>query len=195
MRASGEIRLSGTMPRQMPVLAQSQTSSGCYSLCLTSNENGGAVGAFVAPSVGVEVGIAATLGEIGIAIAGVLFPSSTASDDTTIDTNQAYVFHFTSQANANGIILSGQINPGVSSGLAWVTPTPYPSGGLAQSQLALQNTPQGFFAIPVQNLQTPLSWSTVQGNAYGPGGGVEGTTPLAISLNGPGGPAVWVPFR
>lgn len=176
------------------MLAQSQSSSGCYSLCLTSNGNSGAVGAFVAPAVGVEVAVGAALGEIAIGVAGVLFPSSTASDDTTQDASQ-FVFHFTSQANANGIILSGQINPSAGSGLAWVTPTPYPNGGLAQSQLALQNTPQGFFAIPVQNLQTPLSWSTVQGNAYGPGGGVEGTTPLPIPLNGPGGPAVWVPFH
>jgi hypothetical protein len=75
----------------------------------------------VAPAVGVEVGIGVALGQVAIAIVG-LFPSATASDDTTQDTSQAYVFHFTSQANADGIILSGQINPSVSSGVAWVTP-------------------------------------------------------------------------
>jgi hypothetical protein len=169
--------------------AQSQQTS-------NSTGDGGAVGAFVAPAVGVEVGVGLAC-PICIAIGGALatVATPTAGDDTTINDNQAYVFHFTSQVNANGIILSGQISPGISSGVAWVTPTPYPSAGLAQSQLALQNTPQRFFAIPVQNLQTPLSWSTVQGNTYGPGGGVEGTTPLAIPLNGPGGPAAWVPFH
>ena len=147
----------------------------------------------MAPPVGVGTAVGIALGQVAILVGG-YWPASTASDDATIDPSQ-YVFHFTSQANADGIILSGQINPSVSSGVAWVTSTPYPSAGLAQSQLALQNTPQGFFAIPVQNLQTPLSWSTVQGNAYGPGGGVEGTTPLAIPLNGPGGQAIWVPLH
>lgn len=163
--------------------AQSQQTS-------NSTGNGGAVGAFVAPAVGVEVGIGVVLGQIGIAIVG-MFPSATASDDTTQDTSQAYVFHFTTAANAAAILANGQINVGATSGLAWVTPSPYPTAALAQSQLALPATPGGFFAIPVQNLQTPLSWSTAPPAYNQPGGGVEGTTPVAIPIQG----AIWVPFQ
>jgi RHS repeat-associated protein len=177
---------------------QSQTAgNGCVgSPCEPSTQQMFDPRGFVAPAVGVGAAVGIAFGQAVIVIFGG-FPASTASDDTTLDDNQsqAYVFHFTSQKNADGIILSGQINPSASQGVAWVTPTPYPNADLAQAQLALQNTPQGFFAIPAQNLQTPLSWSTVQPNAFGPGGGVEGTTPLPIPLNGPGGPAIWVPFR
>jgi len=146
----------------------------------------------VAPAVGVEadVAVAAATCPICVLIAGVLAPSATASDDTTQDTNQAYVFHFTTAANAAAILASGQINVGATSGLAWVTPSPYPTAALAQSQLALPATPGGFFAIPVQNLQTPLTWSTAPPAYNQPGGGVEGTTPVAIPIQG----AVWVPF-
>ena len=167
MMASGENRLSTTMPCQMPVLAQSQ------------NGNGGAVGAFVAPSVGVEVGVEAATWPICVLIAGALFPSPIASNDVTIDSSQAYVLHFTSAANAEAILATGAINPG-SSGLAWVTPSPYATGTLAQSQLSLASTPGGFFAIPVQNLQTPLTWSIAQPPNNQPGGGVEGSDPPLI---------------
>jgi len=163
-------------------LAQSQETS-------NSSGNGGAVGAFVAPAVGVDAAVGIALGTTAIVVAGA-WPASTASDDTTIDSSQAYVFHFASAANAAAILASGQINVGATSGVAWVTPTPYPTAALAQSQLALPATPGGFFAIPVQNLQTPLSWSIAVPANNQPGGGVEGTTPVAIPIQG----AIWVPF-
>ena len=146
--------------------------------------NGGAVGAFVAPSVGVDVGIGIALGEVAVFVGGVLAPNSTASDDTTVDDSQAYVFHFTSNAAAAAILATGQINTGATSGLAWVTPSPYTTASLAQAQLSLPSTPDGFFAIPVQNLQTPLTWSTAPPMYNQPGGGVEGTTPVRFLFKG-----------
>jgi hypothetical protein len=56
MMASGEIRLSSTMMRRMPVLAQSQnlTQSGCYSVCLPS-DTGNSTASFVFSIPGVAV--------------------------------------------------------------------------------------------------------------------------------------------
>jgi RHS repeat-associated protein len=175
--------------------AQSQLAggSGCYSLCLDSGtQNTFAPNSFVAPAVGVGADVAAALGYIAITIGGIFVPDSNpgGGNDVTQDTSQAYVFHFATDAKMAAIQAAGAITPSASQGVAWVTPTPYTSAALAQSQLALPNTPAGFYAIPVQNLQTPLSWSTVQPNFGQPGGGVEGTTPLSISISG----AFWVAF-
>jgi hypothetical protein len=202
--ASGENRFSTTTMRQTPVLAQSQACSGCGTVygdpndisagvtVTTSSQNGGGGAlAFVAPAVGVDVGVGALACPICFIIGGGLFPGSTASNDTTVNSKQAYVFHFTTAAAAASILASGQINTGATSGLAWVTPSPYTSGSLAQAQLSLSVTPDGFFAIPAQNLQTPLSWSIAAPLNNQPGGGVEGTTPLPIPIGG----AVWIPFH
>jgi hypothetical protein len=146
---------------------------------------------FVATPVGVTNDILIALGRLSIFVGGLLSPMPSGDGDPNTNSNSAYVFHFTSAAAAESILTQGQINTSQTSGLAWVTPTPYASASLAQSQLALQNTPQGFLAIPVQNLQTPVSWSTVERNSYGPGGGVEGTSPVAIPVKG----AYWVPLQ
>jgi hypothetical protein len=169
----------------------------------TSNSSGGAL-AYVGPLAGaaatesgasiwsILAAIAAPIAEVG---AGVLLPNSTASDDTTAtDSIDQYVFHFANDAKMQQVLVSGAITPS-SQGVVWVSPTPYATASAAQSNLALPNTPTGYFIVPVQNVQTPLSWSTVLPNFGQPGGGVEGTTPLAIPITGPGGTAVWVPFH
>lgn len=69
-------------------------------------------------------------------------------------------FHYTTNANKAKIEKSGAIVPGPS-GLAWVSPTAYDTAAAAQSDLALPNTPDGYFIIPSQNVQTPLTWSPV----------------------------------
>lgn len=165
-----------TNPDGTPLSASAQSQNG----------NGGAVGAFVASPVGVDVAVAAATCPVCVLIAGALLPSTTASDDTI-----SYVFHFTSSAAAASILSSGQVIPGSASGVTWVTPTPYPTANLALTQLALPAIPDGFLAIPAQNLQGPVSWSTVQPRYSQPGGGVEGTTPYPIPVTG----AVWVPFH
>jgi hypothetical protein len=104
---------------------------------------------------------------------------------------QPSVFHYTTNENRVLIEGSGEILPGQSSGLAWVTPTAYDTAESVQSDLALPNTPDGYFIIPFQNVRSTLIWSTVAPNFGFPGGGIEGTTPLSIPIGG----SVWVPFR
>jgi RHS repeat-associated protein len=177
-----------------PIAAFDQWVSAAAGPAQSQNGNVGSLAfaptAFVAPEVGVDVAVAVLTCPICVLVGGVLLPNSTASNDTTEDSSQAYVFHFTSAEAAAAILASGQIIPGAISGQIWVTPSPYPTATLAESQLALPATPAGFFAIPAQNLQTPVTWSTAQPKYGQPGGGVEGTTPVAIPIQG----AVWVPF-
>jgi RHS repeat-associated protein len=177
---------------QQSFAAQSQcVGSPCANYGATSgSSSGGGILAFVAPAVGVVNDVLIALGQVAIGVGGVLWPMPGGDGDPNTDSNSAYVFHFATDAKMSAIQGAGQISPNPALGVTWVTPTPYPTAALAQSQLALPYTPAGFYAIPVQNLQTPLSWSTVQPNFGQPGGGVEGTTPLSIQIAG----AYWVPF-
>ena len=115
-----------------------------------------------------------------------LFPSPIGSDPSQIN-----VFHYTTNANRQLIQASGVIKPGTTSGLAWVTPAAYDTATAAQNDLALPNTPDGYFILPIQNIQTPLIWSPVMPNFGYPGGGIEGTTPAPIPI----GNAVWISFH
>ena len=45
--------------------------------------------------------------------------------------------------------------------------------------------------IPTYNLNTPLTWTPVAPKYGQPGGGIEGTTPNPISVNG----AMWASFK
>lgn len=164
---------------------------------LAQSQDGGSL-ALLAPAAATATDAAAaaatgaTLAEIAVTAistaGGVLLPDSTASDDTTSD-QSSFFFHFTTNANMALIVASGFIRPGAS-GVAYVSPSPYTTAANAQSQLALPVTPNGYFVIPSQNLQGPLSWSVVAPNFGYPGGGIEGTTPLPIPIGG----ATWVPF-
>ena len=115
-----------------------------------------------------------------------LFPSPIGSDPSQIN-----VFHYTTNANRQLIQDSGVIKPGTTSGLAWVTPTAYDTGTAAQNDLALPSTPDGYFILPIQNIQTPLIWSPVMPNFGYSGGGIEGTTPASIPI----GNAMWISFH
>ncbi len=182
MMASGEIRLSAMTMRRMPVLAQSQN---------TSNQNGGSL-AFVGPAAvaATDTTLATIVVTAAATAVGALLPDWTSPNDTFNDPT-GFVFHFTTNANMLKIQASGAILPGTSSGVVWVTPTPYVNASTAQSMLALPTTPDGYYIIPAQNLQTPLSWTMVQPNYGYPGGGIEGTTPAPIPIGG----ATWVPLN
>ena len=185
MMASEEIRLTPTTMRRMPVLAQSQN---------TSNQTGGAL-SFVGPAA-VATGTEISIGAIISAAIGIFLPDSTLPDDTTEDTqdNDQVVFHYANDAKMAQVLANGAITPS-NQGVVWVSPTNYTSAAAAQANLALPSTPTGYFIVPVQNVQTPLTWTVVQANFGQPGGGVEGTTPVAIPVNGAGGTIIWVPFK
>jgi hypothetical protein len=81
--------------------------------------------------------------------------------------------------------------PSPVSGNLYVTPMIYGSGDVAQQQLALRFTPDGYFVIPQQSLPQPVVFTPVGPNNNMPGGGVEGTVQLPI----PVGPSQWVPLK
>lgn len=102
-----------------------------------------------------------------VAVAGVLYPSSTAKDDTVyssaVEANAAhpqYVYHYTNTDGALGIANSGVINPS-GDGFTYVTNTVYPSGSMAQIELDLRITPVGYFEIPYENVAGRIVWGPV----------------------------------
>ena len=174
------------MARRSHLLQQSNPSQGVQQASAALGNQQGPSLAFLGPVVVTAEQSLATaalvaLGDIGM----LLFPSPISPDQMPFN-----VFHYTTNANKAKIESSGAIAPGAS-GLAWVSPTPYDTASAAQSDLALLNTPDGYFVIPLQNIQTPLTWSPVMPNFGYPGGGIEGTTTQPIPIKG----AVWVPFQ
>jgi hypothetical protein len=90
MMASGEIRLSSTTMRQMPVLAQSQ-NGGSTALLGPAAAVGTDVAAGTATGTG-TIGLAAILAFAAETGSGVLLPDSTASGDTTSDDSSVPVY-------------------------------------------------------------------------------------------------------
>jgi hypothetical protein len=85
MMASGEIRLSNTMLRQMPVLAQSQDSTQDAAVVATSNVVSDTLQEIVVNGTR-EAAVA--FATTGVFVFGVLWPSNTAFDDTTMGADQ-----------------------------------------------------------------------------------------------------------
>jgi RHS repeat-associated protein len=145
------------------------------------------VQAFLGPVAATELEtevavIARLLGGAGL----LLFP-------TQIGQDRSFVFHYTTNTARDAIIASGMIIPSTTSGVAWVSPTAYDTSAAAQSDLSLRNSPDGFFIIPMDNLKVsiPLQWGPVLPMYGQPGGGIEGTTPSPIPIQG----ATWVRWR
>ena len=94
-----------------------------------------------------------------------------------------YVYHFTTQAGYDGISATRSILPS-GDNLVYVTPNAYLSGEQAQSDLALRNTPTGYFVIPKESI-LPANPPTIVAPANGqPGRGLEITVPLPVSAAG-----------
>ncbi|MDO8390244.1 MAG: RHS repeat-associated core domain-containing protein [Actinomycetota bacterium] len=96
----------------------------------------------------------------------------------------ATVRHYTTAEFGESISKGGEITPGVSSGKTWLTPDEYLDGVSAQSKLALNKTPDGYFEIPMCRVQCPSSPSVVQPYNGQPGGGIEITTTSPIDITG-----------
>jgi hypothetical protein len=96
----------------------------------------------------------------------------------------ATVRHYTTSEFAESISKGGEITPGLSSGKTWLTPDEYLNGVTAQSRLALNKTPDGYFEIPMCRVSCPSSPSRVQPYNGQPGGGIEITTNSPIDVSG-----------
>ena len=85
----------------------------------------GAVGAFVAPAVGVDAAVGIALGTTAIVVAGA-WPASTASDDTTIDSSQTYASSTSPRAQRTRPISwqAARLTWVQRAESLWVTPTP-----------------------------------------------------------------------
>lgn len=94
------------------------------------------------------------------------------------------VRHYTTSEFAESISKGGEITPGPVSGKTWLTPDEYLDGVTAQSKLALNKTPDGYFEIPMCRVQCPSSPSVVQPLNGQPGGGIEITTNSPIDVTG-----------
>lgn len=111
--------------------------------------------------------------------------ASTTSSGSFIATEAApTVRHYTTSEFAESISKGGEITPGLSSGKTWLTPDEYLYGATAQSRLALNKTPDGYFEIPMCRVSCPSSPSRVQPYNGQPGGGIEITTNSPIDVTG-----------
>lgn len=110
--------------------------------------------------------------------------TSTTPTDVDVATNTATVRHYTTTEAAESITKAGKTIPGSSSGKTWLTPDEYLDGATAQSRLALNKTPDGYFEIPMCRVSCPTSPSRVQPYNGQPGGGIEITTNSTIDVTG-----------
>jgi hypothetical protein len=95
------------------------------------------------------------------------------------------VFHYTSLKSAEGIANSGElIVPSESTGNVYVTPSLYQTAAEAQSALAMQNTPDGYYQIPLSRIPGISAFRTVDPAGGWPGGGIEATTPDSVDVGG-----------
>lgn len=101
-----------------------------------------------------------------------------------VATEAATVRHYTTAEAAESITKAGKTIPGSSSGKTWLTPDEYLDGATAQSKLALNKTPDGYFEIPMCRVSCPSSPSRVQPYNGQPGGGIEITTNSTIDVTG-----------
>jgi len=86
---------------------------------------------------------------------------------TQSQSNQTrYVYHYTNNIGQAGINQSGVILPSPD-GFVYVTPDLYPNGQTAQAQLALSNTPTGYYEIPVSQIQNSMSAASMVPPANG----------------------------
>ena len=128
-----------------------------------------------------------------VALEGAFFPladargPSTTSPHSFIATKAGVpgtVRHFTTSEFADSISKGGEITPGPVSGRTWLTPDEYLDGATAQSRLALNKTPDGYFEIPMCRVGCPSSPSVVKPYNGQPGGGIEITTNSPIDVTG-----------
>jgi hypothetical protein len=110
--------------------------------------------------------------------------SSTTTTARSVATEAATVRHYTTTEAAESITKAGKTIPGSSSGRTWLTPDEYLDGATAQSKLALNKTPDGYFEIPMCRVSCPSSPSRVQPYNGQPGGGIEITTNSTIDVTG-----------
>ena len=110
--------------------------------------------------------------------------ASTTSGSRSVATNTATVRHYTTTEAAESITKAGKTIPGSSSGKTWLTPDEYLDGATAQSRLALNKTPDGYFEIPMCRVSCPSSPSRMQPYDGQPGGGIEITTNSTIDISG-----------
>jgi hypothetical protein len=150
--------------------------------------------------------VAAALGTVAGVAVGVLLPSTTAdpADDEVIPRtvgrvlgqaiaeNQfrgEYVYHYTTADNALRIVRDGMILPR-NGPIVYVTNVEYPSGRLAQVELDMKTTPQGYFRIPMQHVEGRIVWGPIKVIHGHAGVGYEGRVLGPIPVGG----AVWVPI-
>jgi hypothetical protein len=117
-------------------------------------------------------------GPLAAAVANRATPTPALLPTQSVPTMQAPFYHFTTEFGRQGIQQSKIIAPGTT-GLAYVTTTPYPIANEAQAELSLSRTPTGYFTIPAERLNglsTPSRVEVVgEGPTWQPDGGIECT--------------------
>jgi RHS repeat-associated protein len=143
------------------------------------------------PLTGLTSRLLFNFGLAGALASALAAPSEISDTSDLLDEsgNPTHIYHFTNDFGKRGISASGVLMPG-GSGLVYFSPLPYSSAAQAQSALALPRTPTGYFMIPRSNVPGPLNWTVVQPSFGQPGGGIEGSFPGSVPLNG----AQWVSF-
>jgi hypothetical protein len=96
--------------------------------------------------------------------------------------------HYTTEQGARGIQADGEIAPGAESGRVYLTPDQYGSALEAQQQLALKESPFGYFEVPFSRVPGVAGPATVEPKYGQPGGGNECFVSCPVNARG-------LPFR
>jgi RHS repeat-associated protein len=87
--------------------------------------------------------------------------------------------HYTTADRAAEIIQDGVINPS-GDGKTYLTPDEYTDGPTAQAKLAMRTEPEGYLSVPKP--PGAPSPTVVEGNQFGPGGGLEVPVPGEVPI-------------
>jgi hypothetical protein len=92
------------------------------------------------------------------------------------------LYHYTTDKGAEGIQESGKIRQSID-GYTYLTPQYFTNGNTAQSNLALSQTPTGYFTIPKTDALPASQPGPVQPYNGQPGGGIEIKAPHPVKVN------------
>jgi len=110
--------------------------------------------------------------------------SVTYTSDKGLETETSTVFHYTSIKAAESISGDGELIVPGGSGRVYVSPTQYASAAEAQEALALPETPDGYYQIPLSRVPGLGKFTEVNPDFGFGGGGLEATTPDDIDVGG-----------
>jgi hypothetical protein len=94
------------------------------------------------------------------------------------------LFHYTTDRGAEGIQKVGVIRQSAD-GNTYLTPQYFTNRASAQSNLALSQTPRGYFTIPKRDALPVSQPGPVQPYNGQPGGGIEVKTPHPVKVTNP----------